>query len=211
MRASGAPVTEAEIFGNAPLAGLSGSINDPGIINNLQANAAAGRRQLDDQHYSSRGMPSEMMSQGLSGLLSLTGQSQGAIGAGMNQFYDAQQGAGESADGRFNALQSDLLAGLSGTQGAMGRGFDVAGNQIQGMWDNSLGRLPGYLNPSMQVQQERDAQLLRAMHRQEDSALRMGSLALDPSYPTNSRTSYEAAARRAQTTRDRLAAMRGTA
>lgn len=163
-------LTEADVFGDGALAGLSGSVSDPGIVSNLQSNAAAGRQQLDDQHYSSRYMPSQMMNQGLAGLMALTGQSHGQIGSGMNQFYDNQQRAGDQALNRFDALKGGMASGFGNAMSALQSGFGTVGNQIQGMWDNSLGMMPQFTTPSQQLERQRRAQLLNEQYRQEDIA-----------------------------------------
>jgi hypothetical protein len=163
-------MTEADVFGGGPLSGLSGSVSDPGIVSGLQFNARAGMRQLDDQHYSSRGMPSQMMNQGLAGLLALTNQSQGALRSGANQFYDNQRYAGDQAMSRFDTLASGVQGGLGGAMMGLQSGFNTVGNQIQGMWDNSLANLPQFTTPSSQLRRARDAQMLQERYRNEDNA-----------------------------------------
>lgn len=156
-------MTEADVFGSGY--GVdSGGISDPGILAALQGNAAAGRQQLDSQHYSSRGMPSQMMDQGLAGLMALTRQSQGDIRAGANQFYDNQRYAGDQAMGRFGALGGALQGGFGSVAGGLRSGFDKVGGQIQGMFDNSLGLLPQFLTPAKQIQHQREAQRLQQQY-----------------------------------------------
>lgn len=195
-------LAESDVFGGS-------AITDPGIVGGLQDNARAGRDQIDRQHYSSRNMPSSMMKQSLSGLLELTGQSQGAIGSGMDQFYGNQQLASDQSMGRMDALRNGLTSGFDATRGDMGAGFGQVGNQIQGMWDNSLARNPMFMTPAQQLREARDAQLLRGMYRRDDNALRMRSLADDPRYPAQSRAAYRSAAARQGSTRRQSAEMRG--
>jgi len=77
----------------------------------------------------------------------MTNQSQGAIGSGMDQFYDNQQLAGDQAMSRFDALRGGLSSGFDTTTGGLASGYENVGNQIQGMWDNSLRRLPEFVDP----------------------------------------------------------------
>jgi hypothetical protein len=63
-----------------------------------------------------------------------------------------------------------LGSGFSSTQGGLGSGYQNVGNQIQGMWDNSLGLLPQFLTPAKKLQHHRDAQLLQEQYRAEDAA-----------------------------------------
>ena len=99
-------------------------------------------------------MPSQMMDQGLAGLMALTRQSQGDIRSGANQFYDNQRYAGDQAMGRFGALSGALQGGFGSVAGGLQSGFGKVGGQIQGMWDNSLGMLPQFMNPAQRLQQQ---------------------------------------------------------
>lgn len=154
-------------------------VSDPGVLSSLQANARAGMKQLDDQHYSSRGMPSQMLDKSLAGLLQLTDRSQRPISDGMNQFYGFQQRAGDQAMDRFGALQGGVASGMQSAISGLGSGFGQVGNQIQGMWDNSLGRLPEFVNPianwkeQVQLREMRDEygkqRAYDSLRRQEDA------------------------------------------
>lgn len=66
---------------------LRNSLMTNDIVNNVRATEEAGRRQLDDQHYSSRFMPSMMMGDALSGLTGLANEGYHQSATGMNQFY----------------------------------------------------------------------------------------------------------------------------
>lgn len=170
----GGTLRESDVFGGGGYGG-GGGISDPGVLRGLQDNARAGRDQIDRQHYSSRNMPSDMMGQSLNGLLALTGQSQGAIGAGMNQFYGNQQRAGDQSMSRFDALRGGLTSGFDDTRTGLRSGFDRVGNQIQGMWDGSLGRMPEFVDPVAKWKQGvqlRDMQEEDARRRAYDTAQR---------------------------------------
>lgn len=182
-------------------------VSDPGILSGLQQNASDGMRRLDAQHYSSRGMPSQMMDQSLAGLLQLTDRAYRPIGEGMDQFYGNQQRAGDEAMDRFEALQGGMASGVQSAISGLGSGFSQVGNQIQGMWDGSLGRTE-FLTPAMRGQQERDARLQQAIYRQDDSAMSALSMAEDPRQPARSRSAFLAAADAAERSRGRLEQMR---
>jgi hypothetical protein len=118
--------------GAAALAGLTDLQNNlmsPDILNAAMQGNDAGMNRLDQQHYSSRDMPSNMLGQSLSGLMTLTDMNSRNIGAGMDQFYGNQQRAGDQA-----------MGALGGMLGSLNDGFNVTNQNIQGMWDNSLGR-----------------------------------------------------------------------
>lgn len=104
-----------------------------GLTQQFDGNPALDR--LDRQHYSSRGMPSEMLGQGLSGLMALTAQNTGSINGGMNQFYGNQTGAANQFAGMLGGLQNDMNAANSGGNSSIDR-----------MWDQSLGKT--FLTPA---------------------------------------------------------------
>ena len=201
-------LSESDVFGGGGYGGGGADISDPGIVSGLQDNARAGRDQIDRQHYSSRNMPSDMMGQSLSGLLALTGQSQGAIGSGMDQFYGNQQRAGDQSMSRMDALRYGMTSGFDDTRRGLESGFGTVGNQIQGMWDGSLGRNPLFMTPAEQVRQARDAQLLRGMYTLDDHASDLRTLAEDPRYPTQSRNRYRITAEQQDRRRQAMADMR---
>jgi hypothetical protein len=133
--------------GAAALAGLGGLQNNlmsPDILNAAMQGNDAGMNRLDQQHYSSRDMPSNMLGQSLSGLMTLTDMNSRNIGSGMDQFYAAQsQGGGSRLDGMLSSLNS---------------GFGAANQNIQGMWDNSLGKTQ-FLTPAEKAMQQREGRI----------------------------------------------------
>lgn len=179
VRGGGSPMlTESDVFGGAYGGGGGVDINDPGIVAGLQDNARAGRRQIDDQHYSSRNMPSDMMGQSLSGLLALTQQSQGAIGAGMNQFYGTQQRAADQAMRQFNATRGALGSGFGEVTQGLERGFGSVGDMtrnmagsIQGLYDNAPWRNQ-MTTPAEQARMQREADLLQNRYAEQDRLAR---------------------------------------
>lgn len=113
-----------------------GGIMDPGVMNRLDAGAAAGMQQLDNQHYASRAMPSQMLDQTLEGLAGLTDMNLGAIQGGMNQYYSTAN------DPRNRARFGDVMQGL-------GAGYNTATGGL-----NTLSRsIPGTLTPLQQTQE----------------------------------------------------------
>jgi hypothetical protein len=154
--------------GSAALAGLTGLQNNlmsPDILNAAMQGNDSGMNRLDQQHYSSRDMPSNMLGQSLSGLMTLTDMNSRNIGSGMDQFYAAHsQGGGSRLDGMLSSLNS---------------GFGTANQNIQGMWDNSLGKTQ-FLTPAEQVQQRRDAQVLTQQHSRDDRMAHLNRILADP-------------------------------
>lgn len=129
-------------FGGVMAGGFGGMNNalsgimDPGVMNRLDYGAAAGMQQLDNQHYTSRGMPSQMLDQTLGGLTGLSGMNINALQGGMNQYYATAN------DPRNRARFGDVLQGL-------GSGFNAATGGI-----NNLSRsVPGVLTPLQQAQE----------------------------------------------------------
>jgi hypothetical protein len=146
----GGPVASGSFSGSGGGYGGGGGGGGGGINSTMQAELArqsdAGRAQLDNQHYSSRGMPSQMMDQGLAGLMALSGQSMGAIGQGMNQFYGNQQQAGNQSD--MNSVLAGLSRQLRSTQGDLTSGMGDSNNRIEGLFNNSLGNLQMFQSPA---------------------------------------------------------------
>lgn len=130
------------------LAGLRQDLMSPDMTNALAYGNADAMNRLDMQHYSSRGMPSQMLDQSLGGIMSLSAQNAGSIGAGMDQFYGNQQYAGDQSMSRMDAMRNDL-----------GGGFGTVGNQIGTLWDNSLGK--HFLTPVEQAQQAAEVNAMR--------------------------------------------------
>ena len=83
----------------------------------LLNNGNSGLDRLDAQHASSRGMPSQMMQQGLGGLAMLGGQAYGQSNAGMNQFYGAQR-------------ESDMSRQLMALANQMGSGYGDSSDRV---------------------------------------------------------------------------------
>lgn len=150
------------------LAGLRQDLMSPDITNALQSGNSDAMNRLDNQHYSSRGMPSQMLGQSLSGLMALSAQNAGSIGAGMDQFYGNQTRAGDQF--------MDYMGGL---RGDMASGFDQGGRQVQGMWDASLGKT-AFQTPAERLAQEREAQLMQRDYRRDDDLSRYRNILADP-------------------------------
>jgi hypothetical protein len=162
--------------GDGALGGLAtaqDNLMSPDIPNRLDYGAQAGRDQLDRQHYSSRGMPSQMLGQTLSGLLTLGAPAYNASAAGMDQFY----GANRFDERPYEQMRGDLNAGfgtvgqqIGGVQRGIESGYGTANQQVNDMWDRSLGQLPEFTSPTQRIQRERDAELLRRRFGDEDYA-----------------------------------------
>lgn len=111
------------------------------IQNRLDAGAREGYGRLDAQHYTSRGEPTRMMGQALSGLMSLADRGAAETRSGMDQFY------GSESFGDYSPYTRSVNAGFGGTMGALGGLYDTigeqygtAGGQLRDLWKGSLGR-----------------------------------------------------------------------
>lgn len=101
---------------------ITGAMN-----NNLQD----GMNRLDMQHFSSRGMPSQMLGQTLSGLMQLGRQGYGNIRSGMNQFYATQN------DPRNRGEYSGILDRLSSGYDQARESISPLADRIQGAFSTS--------------------------------------------------------------------------
>jgi len=169
------------------------------IQNNLMAgdvtgmmsrNYGAGLDSLNNQHYSSRSQPSEMLGQSLQGLMQLGRQGYGETSRGMDQFYATQNDPRNRGD--YSPILDRLSSGWSnaagqfGTMaGQIGSGYrDVAG-QIGGMASNFRQDadpvLRNILNmgPSVRMLNDRYAADDRRMRR-ENELISMGRNASFP-------------------------------
>ena len=144
------PGVASGVFGG--MGGVNSSLMDQGLPNRLDRGADFGRRQIDDQHYSSRMMPSMMMGQAAGDIANLGGMGIGAAMGGMNQFYGVQTDPRNRAN--FDGVLSGLNSGYNSTRG-----------DIRSLYDNSIGR-SGMFNPQQSApvvdrQAQIDAQLRR--------------------------------------------------
>jgi len=141
--------------GMSALRGLQGALMDNTFLNSLTAGSDAGRQQLDAQHYSSRDRPFEFMDQALGGLSQLGRDGYSALGAGMDQFYGNDAGAG-------------ALSGIGQAMGSLSGGFQAANEGVRGMWDDTLGQHHFFQSPAEAAQAQRDARMLNERFRLED-------------------------------------------
>jgi hypothetical protein len=144
------PMVAGGVFGG--MGQVNNSLMDKDLPNRLDRGADLGRAQIDNQHYSSRMMPSMMMGQAAGDLMGMGAMSFGNSGRGMDQFYEAQN------DPRNRANFDGVLSGLNS-------GFSTTRGDIRGLYDNSIGR-SGIFNPKpaapvVDRQAQIDAQLLR--------------------------------------------------
>ena len=158
-RGSGGSLGSLAGQGYGGLNQLQGNLMAQDITGRMDAGAAAGRGQIDAQHYSSREMPKEMLGQTLSGLMTLGDQGYRASSGGMNQFYATQN------DPRNRADFSSVLNGL-------GAGYRNTGSQIDTLWDKSLGVTDLFSTPLQQAQRQREAGIYNQAAASRDRAAR---------------------------------------
>ena len=155
----------------AGLAGLQQNLMAGDISGSLNSNYAQAMRQLADQHSSSRVMPSQMLGQTLSGLLTMGRDAYGQIAGGMNQFYATQNNPANR--GQYGDVLGDLRSGYGSTArdinsyaGNLGAGYQTANANIgsvapalQNLWDRSTGQLDLFQSPLQRAQRQREADL----------------------------------------------------
>jgi len=116
------------------LSRLQDNLMSSDITGSMNANYADSMNRLAAQHYSSRQMPSQMLGQTLSGLLTMGRDAYGQIRGGMNQYYDTQNNPANRAD------YASLLSGLSqGLQGASDNIGSAQRDLVRGYGDFSSG------------------------------------------------------------------------
>lgn len=119
------PMVAGGVFGG--MGRVNDSLMDKDLPNRLDRGADLGRAQIDNQHYTSRMMPSMMMGQAAGDLVNMGAMGLGSSGMGMNQFYGVQTDPRNRAD--FSGVLSGLTGGFEGTRG-----------DIRSLYDNSIGR-----------------------------------------------------------------------
>ena len=108
---------------------LQQSVMSGDITGSLDNRANAGLQQLDNQHYSSRMMPSQMLDQSLAGVSQLGGQGYRSLANGMNQFYG---NAGQSRPD-FGSILSSLNSG-----------YGNANQQLNNFWSKGFQPMAKY-------------------------------------------------------------------
>lgn len=184
MALSGGKYVDPKMFGSVvdpTFRGLDASLQSldgGGYADRMSGAYSAAANQLDRQHYSSRGQPSQMLGQALGGLMSLGNQSIGAANRGMDQYYDSYSPAnygqflGSSAGGMnqfydsdspmnmsglansINGGYGDALRGLTGMQGGMTQGFNQTNSNLSDLWKKSLGQQDWKFSPWQQAKNQ---------------------------------------------------------
>lgn len=155
----------------AGLEALRNSIVNSGAMGSINAGAAAGRQQLDSQHSSSRNMPSEMLGQTLSGLMTLGGPAYSNINRGMDQFYANTQMSERPYESMLASLNGGFGAAgnqIGSVQRDLGRGFGAANAGVNNMWTQSLGKSPEFQTPAEREIAAREGRMER--QRSQDMA-----------------------------------------
>lgn len=120
------------------LSGLQSNLMASDISDSMNRNYTDGMDRLDTQHYSSRGMPSQMLGQTLSGLLSLGRDAYGQVRGGMDQFYATQN------DPRNRGDYSGILAQLGQGYGATRDDLNLSRGLLASQSRDLGSRLDGY-------------------------------------------------------------------
>jgi len=185
----------------AGLTGLRDSVMDADIPNRIDRSSQAGRDQLDAQHYSSRMMPSDMLGQTLSGLMTLSGPAYSNSNRGMDQFYantQPNERAYESMLGSLNQNFGGVGQQIGGVQRDMTGGFGTANSGVNNLWDRTLGKSPEFQTPAEREIAARQGRLEAAKSKEMERLARLERLANDPSSPYQSYYARRAAAQRAR-------------
>lgn len=183
MSLSGGKYVDPKMFGSVvepTFRGLDASLmslDGGGYADRMSGAYGAAANQLDRQHYSSRGQPSQMLGQTLGGLMTLGNQSIGAANSGMDQYYSSNtpgnygQFLGSSAGGMnqfygndtpmnmsglansINGGYGDALRGLTGMQGGMTQGLNQNNTNLNDLWKKSLGQVDWKFSPWQQAKQ----------------------------------------------------------
>lgn len=155
--AGGDPVASGQI-GGRPGWFFGGSSSGGDALNSLRndimspdmANAAMyantdAMNRLEGQHLSSRYMPSQMLNQGLGGLMALSNNSIGHLNSGMNQYYTNNALAGnqfyDQVPGMIGMLGMGMGRGIQGSLASAQQGIGGAMNQGQGFLNSLFGSI----------------------------------------------------------------------
>lgn len=119
----------------AGLGGLQSNIMASDISDSMNRNYTDSMNRLDAQHYSSRAMPSQMLGQTLSGLLSLGRDAYGQVRGGMDQFYATQNDPRNRGDysGILQALGSgyqNVRGDLNDSRRTLSEGFSDTNSRL---------------------------------------------------------------------------------
>lgn len=137
-------------YGGQAFGGLDSiraSLMSPDMANRLDRGADLGRMQADAQHYSSRGMPSQMLDQALGGLTSLGTQAYGQSSAGMKDFYAAQNRAGDQFMQGMPGILGNLNSGYQGLADSLRGGFGNTTQNIGRIFNRTIAN--EYPNPAI--------------------------------------------------------------
>jgi hypothetical protein len=176
--APAAPQTNGALSGmlDRTMAGLDsvrGDLNSTDIADRLDRNYAGGVNTLTGQHMSSRGMPSQMMGQALSGLYGMNALNLDASERGMQDYYANQTRPRDPQNINVTDVLSGLTYGygdsanrLGGVQGQMGSGWNDAKSAygdsnrfIDNTYKTTIGNLPQWKTPTQNMLEARKSQL----------------------------------------------------
>lgn len=129
------------------LSDLQSNLMSGDIIDAMRGNTVSNANRLDAQHYSSRGMPSQMLNQALGGLMQLGNTAYQNTNAGMNQYYANSQ-MNEMPYQQFgNALAGgyrNVGSQLRGTQRDLRSGYGTANDGVNKIFNNTIARVPAW-------------------------------------------------------------------
>lgn len=114
--------------GFASIAQAQANLMSRDIPDDLNRNYTDSVTRLDNQHYSSREMPSQMLNQVLGGLATLGSQAYGNSAMGMNQFYGNMDRSRTNYSPILSGLASGYGAGLGSVQNLADRIDRAAGS-----------------------------------------------------------------------------------
>lgn len=117
----------------AGLSGISANLMSPDVMDRMGYGNRQAMDSLNNAYYSSRGMPSQMLSQGYGAISNLARQGYDQLGNGMNQYY-------------ANMNDPNNRVNYSGVLGQLHQGFQSANDNIgtlPGWMDRGLSKFPG--------------------------------------------------------------------
>jgi hypothetical protein len=144
-------------------------------------------------------MPSQMLGQTLSGLMTLQAPAYGQSAAGMDQFYantQPNERAYESMLGQLGGGFNQVGRQIGGVQRDLGGGFNTANQGVRGMWDDSLGRLPEFMTPAQREVASRGGVQERQRSRDLSRLDRLTRMAQSPNVSAGRQNWYASAADR---------------
>ena len=153
------------------LASLQGNIMDNSVASAIVDQSRSGWDSLNNQHASSRNMPSMMMNQGLAGIHALSQQPYQQLQRGMQDFYsNANRTRGNY--GQFAGMLTQGLGQQSSLADRLTDAFRGTQDRTRQFWDDTVGHNPAVRPQNEQIGLVNEANTWRQLQEAQAMAAR---------------------------------------